>query len=416
MKTYAAVLIGDELLRGDTVDTNSHTIRTIMSQPGLELTGLLYCPDDPGMIQDAVSWAARGADCIIISGGLGPTEDDVTRMSVAAWAGKPLVFHQDVWERISKRLLAVRGFVPEKNRRQAYFPEDAVVVPNRHGTADGFIITVDGTTVCCLPGVPFELELLLQDMFPLLALPMTEPDRVLGFSCSGIGEAEVDSRVQVVLNQGEFSGKIAKYGITTAYGVHSVRISVVCSEIEDILLERLSAAFDDCSVVLAGSTIAGDLLQAAATAGLIVAVAESCTGGLTGSQLTAVPGSSRSFAGGVIAYQNTVKVELLSVDPETLRTYGAVSEPCAVEMAQGVQRLLGAQLSVAITGIAGPDGGSAEKPVGTVCFAVVLDGEPLAVETAWFPGERNDIRLFAANRAIFLLHRVLTDHFRKSHG
>lgn len=405
-----AVTVGTELLLGFTIDTNAAEIGRQLGAIGVRVCRRTSVADDAAAIQDAVGAALRRTGVVLITGGLGPTRDDITKHSVASLFEAPLEFTPTIWQSIVERFSRLGRKVAESNRTQAMVPRGAEVLPNRWGTAPGLWLEGPPGLVIMLPGVPREMrELLEHEVVPRLAARGGQGVvRSRTLRTTGIAESTLAERL------GAIEDDLAPVTLAYLPGVDGVDLRVTSWEAGAHEADlRLAVAIDRLRQ-LAGphaygeddADLAAELLTAAAERKLSLAVAESCTGGLVGARLTAIPGSSKVFRGGVIAYDNAVKSAELGVPEALLARHGAVSEAVAGAMAEGAARRFGVGLVVAVTGIAGPGGGTAEKPVGTVCFATLLDGE-LRTSTTILPGDRADIRARAAQAVLFLLLRRL---------
>jgi nicotinamide-nucleotide amidase len=377
LRTAAILSTGDELTSGRTVDTNAGFIADLLVGEGIDVVAVLVVGDYPDRIAWAWQTAFERADLVISTGGLGPTADDLTTETVARVAGRPLVLDQEVADRIRQMFRAMRRTMPENNLKQALFPEGATIIPNALGTAPGFRLALETEAgrrlAVVLPGVPREMKAMLAgEVLPWLRAERA--DRLVyrshSFQTFGISESGLDELVA-----GAVDPTVGRVSFRAAFPQISVRVTVQGSESEvdgrlaeaaERIRERVGAyCYGEGDVTM--ESVVGQLL---ASAGATIAVAESCTGGLIGHRLTEVPGSSTYFLGDVVAYDDTVKSGLLGVNEETLRQHGAVSCEVAEEMAVAVRDRLGSTLGLATTGIAGPEGGTAEKPVGTVCIAL----------------------------------------------
>lgn len=373
----ALLAIGDELVSGRTTDTNSGFLAQALRAAGAEITGFFTVADDEDAILEALRRALADADLVVTTGGLGPTSDDLTTACVAALAGAPLDLDESSLKAIEERFRSRGLEMPPNNRKQAHFPRGSTVLPNPDGTAPGFIRQVERQEgrgyVACLPGVPREMRRIAEEsLLPWVA--ERSGGRYLAsrvFSTVGLSESRLDE-----LLEGAIATHEGRVSYRAAFPRLQVRLSLAAASPEegDRRLDALEARVRDRlgdSLYAVGDVgleeTVGELLR---TAGLRLAVAESCTGGLIGHRITEVAGSSAYFVGGVIAYSNDLKERLLGVSPDTLATFGAVSEPTVKEMARGARSRTGAELGLATSGIAGPGGGSAEKPVGTVCIGL----------------------------------------------
>jgi len=409
------VTIGDELLLGLTIDTNSAHFARVAADAGIQVVRRTAVGDEADAIAAVVDEALARTGAVITSGGLGPTADDLTKPALAALFGRAMRFDPTIWEALCARWKA-RGWpgeLPESNRAQAMIPEGATVLANAHGSAPGiWLEDVEGRWVAMLPGVPREFRGMVRDV----VLP-----RLLARGAGGTVIRSRTLRTQGVAESAlaDVLGALAKepLGVPLAFmpgweGV-DLRLTVrgLAPEEADLRLEAAAAALRE----RAGRWIYGEgdadvaalVLDALRAGGMRIAVAESCTGGMLGTRLTAIPGSSDAFVGGVIAYDNAVKVRELGVREETLDATGAVSEETAREMASGVRARFAVDVGVSITGVAGPDGGTPEKPVGTFCVAVDVRGAVRSLRTAGV-GDRHEVRQRATQAALSLVRRAIT--------
>jgi len=408
--------VGTELLLGFTVDSNAAVAGRALAAAGLRLVRRATVGDDEAAIRDAAAAALDRTGTVILTGGLGPTRDDCTREAIAALFGRALVRDPAVLAAIEERFARLgRGPMPEANRRQADVPHGATVLPNARGTAPGLMLEDGrGRLAVLLPGVPGEMQgLLEEEVVPRLLQRRgaAEPAAILSrtLRTTGISESALADRV------GD-PARILGEHLTLAWlpGPEGTDLRLTAWGLAEVparaALERAAAALRPLVGTHGygeGDTdLAAVVLAELERRGAHLAVAESCTGGLLGARLTAVPGSSRVFVGGVVAYDNAVKLGLLGVSADTLAADGAVSEAVAREMATGAARALGAEAAAAVTGIAGPDGGTAEKPVGTVWIAALADGNVRTFHYT-FPGEREVVRRRAAQAALDALRRTM---------
>jgi nicotinamide-nucleotide amidase len=402
--------IGTELLLGLTVDTNGAEIAQALAATGAEVVRRTSVSDRPDQIRDAVAEALTRTGAVLTTGGLGPTRDDITKRVVAELFEAPLEFKQELWDALVERFARLERTPVASNRSQAEVPRGAIVLPNRWGTAPGLWLEGERGLVIMLPGVPFEMRRLLEhEVVPRFA-SRTKGGvvRSVLVRTSGIPESFLAERL------GEIEPEIAPLTLAYLPGLEGVdlRISAwnLAPEEADRRLRRaadeIGARAGSCVYGEGESDLAALLLEQARSKKLKLAVAESCTGGLLGARLTEIPGSSDVFVGGVIAYDNRLKVELLDVSPTLIAEHGAVSEPVARAMATGVAARCGADAALSVTGIAGPGGGTPSKPVGTVWLGCSLNGE-VEARRVLFTGSRHDIRARAAQAALFFLYRRL---------
>jgi nicotinamide-nucleotide amidase len=404
------VAIGTELLLGYTVDTNGAEIARTLSALGVEIVRRSAVPDRSEDIGAAVAEALRRTGAVITTGGLGPTRDDVSKRVVADLYGMPLEFDETVWSDLVARFARAQRAPAASNRSQAEVPRGATVLRNRWGTAPGlWLESALGLTIM-LPGVPSEMRKLLEfEVGPRLAARATGTVvRSLLVRTTAIPESALAERM------GDIEREIAPLTLAYLPGVEGVDLRVTAWGMDPAEADgRLRAAAAPITA-RAGEHAYGEgdvdlaavVLDRARRAGLSLGTAESCTGGLVGGRITEVPGSSDVFVGGVVCYADRLKTELLDVPTALIAEHGAVSEPIARAMAEGARRRLAVDLAVSVTGIAGPSGGSEEKPVGTVWFAVASPAETEAKRVV-FLGSRKEIRERAAQTALFLLSRRL---------
>ena len=381
MKRAALVAIGDEIVAGLTTDTNSGWLAGELRAVGVEPVAGFAVTDDEDAIARTLERALEEAELVVCTGGLGPTADDLTTACVARLAGRPLVMHEESLAHI-KGIFRARGIeMPANNRKQALVPQGCTVIPNPTGTAPGVICPVErggGTRyVACLPGVPREMRRMAGDTLVPWAAARNPGRRFVSrvFSTFGLAESKLDELLAGVVDPAE-----ARLAFRAAFPRVQARLTVSgapgeelegrLDELEARVRERLGTHLYAIGDEGMEETV-GRLLR---ERGMTLAVAESCTGGLIGHRVTDVPGSSAYFLLGVATYSNAAKERVLGVRAHTLREHGAVSTQTAEEMAEGVRRLAGAGLGVSTTGIAGPGGGTAEKPVGTVCIGVAWEG------------------------------------------
>lgn len=391
----ATISIGDELLAGDTLDSNSQRLARAISAHGSRHVGHRVVGDDVEEIASALRHGAENAELVLCSGGLGPTKDDLTREGLAAALGEVLEGDSEAEEQIRK-LFASRGYrMPESNLRQAMRPVSAEMLTNANGTAPGITATLHGAKVVLLPGPPRELIPMLDALFH----GHGEPKRSRIVRACGIGESAAAERISELMSR----DREPLLGITFSGSILTVRIRARDSATSDSQLDELVAkvreawhpwVFGESDVSL--QQACGEALS---SRGLSIATAESCTGGMIGQMLTDVPGSSAWYRGGWITYENTRKHEDLGVPMATLQKEGAVSEATACAMAQGAMERAGADVAISTTGIAGPDGGTEEKPVGTVWIGLANQDGVHALRFR-FPGERGTVRDRTAKAAL----------------
>jgi nicotinamide-nucleotide amidase len=404
------VTIGTELLLGFTVDTNGAEVARALAGLGVRVTRRTAVADSSEAIRAAVGEALGRTGAVLTTGGLGPTRDDISKRVVAELFGAPLHFDDSVWQNLVDRFRRFGRVPVASNRGQAEVPEGAAVLRNRWGTAPGLWLSGPPGLVIMLPGVPFEMRMLLEhEVLPRLAAAATGGViRSLVVRTTGIPESTLAERL------GEMEGDIAPLSLAYLPGVDGVDLRLSAWDLPpDQADRRLRDAAELVSsragphvYGLGDADLAAVVLQAARERGLSLGTAESCTGGLLGGRLTDIPGSSAVYRGGVICYADELKTALVGVPQATIEAHGAVSEPVVQAMAEGAVARLGVDLAVAITGIAGPDGGSEEKPVGTVWIGIA-GGDGAETRRSVFGGARHEVRARAAQAALYLLLRRL---------
>lgn len=398
--------IGTELLLGFTVDTNSAEIAQLLAPAGVRVTRRTATGDNAALIRTAVAEALQRTGVVITTGGLGPTRDDITKKAIADFFELPLEFDEQVWRELMERYTRYGRKLGESNRSQAEVPRGATVLPNQRGTAPGLWIEGAQGLVIMLPGVPIEMRLLMsREVVPRLAGRGSGPAiQSRTIRTTGIAESSLGALL------GEREPSIAP--ITLAYlpGLEGVDLRLTAWDLPPAeAADRLARAAEQITraagrfVYGEGEVdLAGEVIRSALRRGQRIAVAESCTGGMLGSRITAVPGSSAVFEGGIIAYSDRVKTGFLGVEPGLIQAHGAVSEAVCAAMVREVAARFKTDLAMAITGIAGPTGATAGKPVGLVWFASLVNGD-VQVQSYVFPGTRDEIRARAAQAALFQL-------------
>lgn len=417
VKHAVIVAVGTELLTPHKIDTNSLFLTERLNNIGVEVIQKLVSTDEPEALARALEYAIANSELVLVTGGLGPTDDDRTRDVTADILRLPLVPDASLLGLIEERF-ASRGLaMPKANRRQAEVPRGAVVIDNPRGTAPGLLLTDDKskTKIILLPGPPRELK------------PMFESVIMRGL-IGDVGGAHVYRRVVRTTGQTEshvdelaqplyrvWSTRVPTISTTVLASLGQIDLHLTLVGADRVVSNAaLDVAVDELKVKL-GSLIYsadGETLPEVVGALLVgnnltVGVAESCTGGLIASRLTDVPGSSAYFQGGLTTYSNDTKVSVLGIEEELLRQHGAVSEPVAKAMATKTRLLLDSDYALGVTGIAGPGGGAPDKPVGTVCLALAGPDEFLKVRRLSLPGERERVKFQASQNALDLLRRAL---------
>ena len=404
----AVLATGSELLDGRVLDTNSHFVAGCLTDLGLALSRVVTCGDDIGSIKESLAFLLKEASFVIVTGGLGPTTDDLTREAIAEFAGVGLELNDAALATLHDYYVRKRRTFDPTNTKQATFPTGATIIPNPHGTAAAFALEVSpGALVIALPGVPGEFRALFEAaVVPRIRERFHEaaPRREHFFRIFGLPESVVGARVSAAGLGSE---------IAVSYRAHFPEIHVVLkttARAEELTraADNVRAAIEPDYIVAEDKSegleqVVGALLE---KANATVAVAESCTGGLLGAALSRISGSSKFFLGGGITYSNALKESLLGVSPTTLAAHGAVSAPVATEMAVGARLRFGSTYAVSITGIAGPGGGSEQKPVGTFFVGMATPAGATAYHF-FFASSRDWVRTFAATSALDIVRRTV---------
>lgn len=408
----AAILsTGDELTTGRIVDTNANYLADRLNQIALDVVSVITVGDYPERLKWAWRNAMAMADVVISTGGLGPTADDLSTETVAELAGKRLVRDEATVEHV-RRIFARSGRrMPENNLKQALFPEDAIIIANPIGTAPGFRLAVPQSDhvahLVVLPGVPREMKPMMEEAVIPWLVGERGHDEILvnqTFQTYGISESGLDELVTGIIAPDE--GRVS---FRASFPQISLRIAVRgrAGEAERRLAElsaRVREKIGDYMYGEGDTSMEETVGRLLTERGLKLALAESCTGGLIGHRLTNVPGSSVYLLADFVTYSNEAKIKVLGVSEQTLARHGAVSEQCAAEMAAGARQLTGADIAVATSGIAGPGGGSEEKPVGTVCFALSASDSAIA-RTHRLRGTRDWVKLGGSQLALDWIRR-----------
>lgn len=418
IKSAEIISIGTEMLLGDLVDTNTAWLSSNLARLGVALYRHTTVGDNKDRIVEAMKEAATRSDLVITTGGLGPTSDDVTNECLAQVAGKEMVEYEAAREHVEEMFARFGRKPTPSNYKQALFPEETELIPNPLGTAPGALLEFDGTLFATFPGVPGEMK----NMFHETLAPLVEKrsdgsitSKTLWFA--GIGESALAEQVQDFLDAEEPT-------VAPLAGEGKVRLRITTrattpeeaeEKIEPVAREILSR-LGDYYFGEDEETLESAVARLLRSSGMTVALAESCTGGLLAKRLTDMPGSSAYFKEGLVSYTNESKERLLGIPEEVLLENGAVSEPVAQAMADGVRHASGADIGLSVTGVAGPDGGTEEKFVGLVWIGLSTEEDTFAQRldlSAW-ERSRTAIRERSANRAFDLLRRYLDDRYANS--
>ena len=407
------ISVGTELLLGDIVNTNAQYLSRELAALGIEVFNQSTVGDNPKRLLECFDEALKRSDMVITTGGLGPTKDDLTKEMAAEYFGQEMVLHEPSWKDIEERC---RRFskgkpIPPNNKKQAYFPKEATVIKNNHGTAPGAVFEKDGKRIIVMPGPPREMKAMFEESVRDYLKQFTDSmfiSRVLRFY--GIGESALEIEIEDIL-ENQDNPTVALYAKEMEV---TIRLTAKAKNEEEakVMLDKKSAEIRErvgefiyaeggSSIMEKESALEDSVAEMLVEKKKTIAVAESCTGGLVAAQLVNYPGISEVLLEGCVTYTNEAKVKRLGVNQETLDKYGAVSEQTAKEMAEGIRKGLGADIGLATTGVAGPGGGTAEKPVGLVYTAISIGDETFVRENN-FNGDRRKIR----NRAV---RQILSD-------
>ena len=406
--TCAVLCIGTELTRGELVNTNAALLAAGLTDIGFEVVEQIVVDDDRGRIVGSLERLSQSARVIVCTGGLGPTTDDLTTEAVATALGVKLVRDSASLEHIRRRFEKLGRVMGESNAKQADFPEGAEILPNPIGTAPGFMVRVGKARAFFMPGVPREMEKMFEEqVVPRIRAMAPNDTYQVRLRTFGLPESQVGEKLDGV--EGAFPG------VTIGYRAHFPEIEVkvlaraptqaaarvVCDRATIEVRQRLAPhVYGE-----AGDTFAGVVGRALRAKGYTFAIAESCTGGLVGHMLTREPGASDFLLIDAVTYANSAKSKVLGVDEEIIRWHGAVSTEVAAAMAEGVKRVAGATLALSLTGIAGPSGGTDEKPVGTV-FIAVAGPTGTIVKERLFRGDRLNIQTLAAYAGLAMVREA----------
>ena len=391
----AILTIGDELLGGFTLDSNGAWIGRKLMDIGIRTIWKTSVGDIKVDIVEAMALAVSKADIVICTGGLGPTRDDITMDAYCEFTGATLEMDKEYLELLRERFSRRGVDMPESNLNQGLVPDRGTIIPNSKGSARGLWCTVDGTWLCVLPGVPAEMKSMMEETV-LPELEQMSPNELIitNIRTTGVMESQLHDLLESAMEE-------SAVNIAFLPGFSGVDLRLTAGD-ESAVAELASNIYD-----LAGKyvyaedwvTLEQSVGESLREKGLMLALAESCTGGLLGDRITDVPGSSEYFAGSVICYSDKAKINLVGVKSETLKNYGAVSEETAAEMASGVRKVFDADIGVSITGIAGPGGGTDEKPVGFTCFGLD-DGEKPFTRSVIFYRDRRFNKELSAQTAL----------------
>ncbi|MBP7177322.1 MAG: competence/damage-inducible protein A [Thermoclostridium sp.] len=403
------IAVGTELLMGQIANTNAQYISRRLAELGINVYFHSVVGDNPLRLEATLKEALKRSDVVITTGGLGPTKDDLTKETIAKTMNRNLMLHADILEQIRDFFMKKHRQMVPNNEKQAYLPENSTIIPNPNGTAPGCIIEENGKVVIMLPGPPKEMQPMFdQTVFAFLRQKtgLVLVSRML--KVFGIGESELETRLMDLIDSQD-NPTIAPY---VSQGEVTVRVTARCATKEEAcrllapVVSEIEARMGAMVYAQDGECLEQVVFDLLKQNGLVMATAESCTGGLLAEKITNLPGASEIFQRGYITYVNQAKIEDLGVSEDTLNTFGAVSRETALEMVQGLQKKTGVTVGAAITGIAGPAGGTSEKPVGLVFIAVIVKDKTVC-KAFELMGNRERIRNDACMRALDLIRRLI---------
>ena len=402
-RLVAILAVGDELLAGELLDSNSAWLARQVRARGHHLAGFAVVGDELPAIRAAVQAALAQADLLLVTGGLGPTGDDITRDGVAAALGVPLAERPELVAKLQS-FYASRGIpLGEGSRRQAELPVGATVLENPVGTAAGFLHARDGRAVACFPGVPSELHVMAPPCLDA-CLPEVAAGQTRLLHLCGLAESELGEKLKEFMDHARATRRDVRLGVTAKLGVLTIALRGTDARAVAALEAEVRARVGELLFGAGEDTLAGAVVGLLARRRETLTTAESCTGGLLAGAITSVPGSSEVFREGVVVYSNAAKTARLGVPEALLAAHGAVSEPVALAMARGARERAAAKHALAITGVAGPGGGTPDKPAGTVCLALAGPDGERALTRRW-TGTREEVRGRSVNLALELLRR-----------
>ncbi|HEY8499334.1 MAG TPA: competence/damage-inducible protein A [Clostridia bacterium] len=403
------IAVGTELLMGQITNTNAQYISRRLAELGINLYFHTVVGDNPERLKNSIKTALERSDIVITTGGLGPTRDDLTKETIARAMNRKLVLYEDILKQIEDFFVKKHRVMYKNNEKQAYLPEDCLVIPNSNGTAPGCIVEEAGKTVIMLPGPPKEMIPMFEDtVFPFLKKSAGVVIVSKMLKIFGIGESEMETKLMDLVDLQD-NPTIAPY---VSMGDITVRVTARCGskdEAEKMLrpvVSEIRSRLGDLVYSEKGETLEQVVFNLLSERGLVVSTAESCTGGQLAARLISLPGASKIFERGYVTYSNISKIEELAVNEQTLTKYGAVSRETAMEMLNGLMKKSKSQVLAAITGIAGPDGGTPEKPVGLVYIAASLH-DKIVCRSYDFMGNRERIQNDTCLRALDIMRRLI---------
>ena len=407
------ITIGDEILIGQVIDTNSAWLGSRLAELGHSINEVVSIKDDRESIIKTLERVVPESDWVFLTGGLGPTKDDITKKCIAEFLGVNLSFNEEVYNRIVDIFNQFNRKVSESHRNQSYMPESAEILLNRMGTAPGMLFKKDRTKILSMPGVPYEMKAIMEDhVLPELKNAVSNDLRTYKktIMTAGLGETMIEDNLEELIHtfpehiKIAYLPSLAKVRVRlTSFGGSQEEVDRYAKDVVNILGDAVYG-YDDIS-------LAESLIKLCTSKNLMIGMAESCTGGLITHKLTSISGSSNAFEGGVVSYTNRLKQKLLKVQSGTLNQNGAVSEQTVIEMAKGTLSLLDVDVAISVSGIAGPTGGTNEKPVGTTWICVANSENHYAFKIRGTKDRLNNIE-YAANIALNSLRRFILKYYK----
>ena len=388
------ITVGTEILLGDILNTNTHYLSNELANMGVDVYYQITVGDNENRLLNQLEESFRRSDLVVLTGGLGPTQDDLTKEVCAKYFNLNMEFHQPSWDKIIEIHNKMKRTPTENNKKQAYFPVDSIILPNEYGTAPGCIMEKDNKTIIVMPGPPREMKPMFDNFVkPFLQKNSEDILKSKVIRIIGVGESKVENDL-LDLIQKQVNPTIATYAKD---GECTVRITAKGKTVEEVeksilpVVKEIKNRFKETVYGEDETTIEDEVAKILVKNNLTISVAESCTGGMVSSYLINYPGISSVFMEGCVTYSNQAKMKSLNVKEETLNSVGAVSEQCAKEMAEGVAARHNTNIGLSTTGIAGPEGGSEEKPVGLVYMGIKINDKTI-VKKYIFNGDRQQIR------------------------
>lgn len=388
------ITVGTEILLGDILNTNTHYLSNELANMGVDVYYQITVGDNENRLLNQLEESFRRSDLVVLTGGLGPTQDDLTKEVCAKYFNLDMEFHQPSWDKIIEIHNKMKRTPTENNKKQAYFPVNSIILPNEYGTAPGCIMEKDNKTIIVMPGPPREMKPMFDNFVkPFLQKNSEDILKSKVIRIIGVGESKVENDL-LDLIQKQVNPTIATYAKD---GECTVRITAKGKTVEEVerlilpVVKEIKNRFKETVYGEDETTIEDEVAKILVKNNLTISVAESCTGGMVSSSLINYPGISSVFMEGCVTYSNEAKIKSLNVKEETLNSVGAVSEQCAKEMAEGVAARHNTNIGLSTTGIAGPEGGSEEKPVGLVYMGIKINDKTI-VKKYIFNGDRQQIR------------------------